>query len=56
MRCENEFCIYQTDNNCILNNIELDINGTCLSCILIQIPNETLNEFKNKALYNINNR
>lgn len=35
MFCENEFCIYQENRQCILDKISLDIQGRCKECIYI---------------------
>lgn len=48
--CENEFCIYQKQGNCILDNIQLDKQGCCLDCIYIDIEENELNKFKEKPL------
>ena len=38
MRCENIFCIYWSKENiCILDETELDINGTCTNCIYVDL-------------------
>lgn len=50
MYCENKFCIYQNNNKCIDDNIELDISGLCQSCILINIDDELLEKLKKKTL------
>ena len=48
--CENEFCIYQQDNNCILENLELDISGQCLSCNLVSLDADELYNAKQSQL------
>ena len=48
MVCLNEFCIYQKDNNCLLDTIELDINGCCEECIYADIPPKVLEYEKEK--------
>ena len=53
MTCENVFCIYQRDNKCILEKIDLDITGVCTDCIYVDIEQKTLNKFKEKQLQNI---
>ena len=50
LSCENEFCIYQEQGNCILESIQLDIQGNCLDCIYINIDEDTLNNLKEKLL------
>lgn len=46
MRCENKFCIYQSQNECIYNDVELDRNGTCKKCIKIKLNDEELKNLK----------
>lgn len=50
LSCENEFCIYQKQGHCILNSVNLDIQGNCLECIYVNIDEETLNNMKEKKL------
>lgn len=52
--CQNEFCIYQNSGECILENIQLDIQGNCADCIYINIEENVLNELKEKHLKNLN--
>lgn len=53
MNCENKFCIYWEDDYCALNEISLDILGTCTSCIYVDIDDKTLKEEREKALKRI---
>ncbi|MBQ3548153.1 MAG: hypothetical protein IJA44_06750 [Clostridia bacterium] len=48
--CENEFCIYQKQGNCILESVQLDIQGNCVDCIYIDIDEDTLSNLKKKLL------
>ena len=48
MVCLNEFCIYQKDNNCLLDTVELDSNGRCEECIYADIPPQILEYEKEK--------
>lgn len=54
LSCENEFCIYQKQGNCILDSIQLDIQGNCLDCIYINVEEDTLNNLKERLLRNFN--
>lgn len=56
MNCENIFCIYWKDNNCILNEISLDIIGNCQSCIYVDLSNDLLAKYRNKGLQKIESR
>ena len=53
MNCENKFCIYWDDDCCALNEVSLDILGTCTSCIYVDIDDKTLKEEREKALKRI---
>ena len=56
MTCENIFCIYQRNNECILEEISLDIMGICDNCIYVDIDTKMLNELKENQLRNIEKR
>ncbi len=53
MNCENEFCIYQKNSLCLLESVEMDINGICTSCILVRIQQELLDKLKERTLKDI---
>ena len=48
--CENEFCVYQKSGNCILESVQLDIQGNCLDCIYVNIEEDVLCDLKRKTL------
>ena len=50
MNCENNFCIYQRNGNCILNEISIDSSGMCTECIYPDIDEEILKDAKLKVL------
>lgn len=50
LTCENEFCIYQKQGVCILNSVQLDMQGTCTDCIYINVEKDALNNLKEKLL------
>ena len=50
LSCENEFCIYQKQGNCILESVHLDIQGNCMDCIYVNIEDDDLNRLKEKLL------
>lgn len=50
LSCDNEFCIYQTQGSCILERIQLDVQGNCTNCIYITVEEEMLSELKKKLL------
>lgn len=51
MKCENVFCIYWADKSCQLDDISLDIQGNCQSCIYIELSEKMLLK-KRKSLLN----
>ncbi len=50
MECENNFCIYQSNNSCILENISIDSLGICTECIYPDIDEKILSEAKLELL------
>lgn len=48
MICENIFCIYQENDQCILKKVEHDFCGHCSECIYVDIPEDELNKVKIK--------
>ncbi len=46
MNCENEYCIYNKEYKCILDEITLDIQGKCIECIYVDIPSQQLEKLK----------
>lgn len=50
MTCENYLCIYQQNNECTLDKIELDIQGSCQECVYISPSNDVLDREKKKIL------
>ncbi len=50
MRCENYFCVYWEDESCTVENIYLDILGCCQTCIYVDIPEDLLEEQRQKYL------
>ena len=50
LSCENEFCIYQKQGRCILESVQLDIQGNCVECIHINVEENVLKDLKEKLL------
>lgn len=48
MNCENSFCIYQKGGECLLDEISLDNSGMCEDCIRPNIPEQILENEKEK--------
>jgi hypothetical protein len=56
MTCENEYCIYQKENKCCFEKIELDSVGMCATCIRISLDENFLTTEKEKQLQEIDSR
>ena len=52
MNCENRFCVYYYDDQCILEEHAVDhgMLGECTSCVLVDVDEETLDEKRNDYL------
>ncbi len=50
MKCENYLCIYQADGICTLDEVQLDITGSCMECVYIELDDSVLTESKQKLL------
>ena len=50
MYCSNMFCIYSRNNKCILDEVSIDEIGICQDLILVDIPDQTLQRYKDKQL------
>lgn len=50
MNCDNCFCIYFKQGQCILEKISLNNLGSCENCIYIDIDEETLQKEREKSL------
>ena len=46
MKCEFDYCIYNSDYFCTLNEIEVNAWGMCDCCILVSISKEELELLK----------
>ena len=42
MQCDNHFCIYWCHGNCLLDDISIDIQGSCQDCIYVSITEDFL--------------
>lgn len=54
MLCENIFCIYWEKHHCCLEEISLDVRGSCNECIYINVDEDKLKEHRQAILKNIN--
>lgn len=50
MRCDNCFCIYQSQGKCTIDEINIDGSGMCMDCIYPDIDEKILQETKMKLL------
>ena len=50
MECENELCIYQRYDKCLLDKISLDYQGMCNECIYVSLDDALLKELKEKQI------
>jgi len=50
MKCAFDYCIYNKDFFCILDEIEINSIGMCEACIVVSIPEKELQSFKEKEL------
>ena len=50
MNCENKFCIYSKDDECILRKISLDECGLCRDCIYVDVDSSLLKMLKKTVL------
>ena len=54
MRCKNRFCVYWREDVCILEEIELDLQGSCQSCIYVSLPAAQLQRARAASLRALN--
>ena len=50
MNCENHFCVYQADGRCTLDEVQLDITGSCTECIYVELD-EGMIRGANRSFY-----
>lgn len=46
LSCENYFCIYQKDGACILDHININIQGFCEGCVFPDVDFDKLEKIK----------
>ncbi|MCI8970146.1 MAG: hypothetical protein HFF99_01660 [Oscillibacter sp.] len=56
MTCGNKFCIYWSNNSCILKQVNLDCQGSCINCILIEPTDEYLEQKRRELLDKLDER
>ncbi len=50
MECENVYCVYQNEGKCILEEISIDISGSCSEKIYIDVDADTVQQAKKRLL------
>ncbi len=50
MKCDNYFCIFYEEEECLFEETELDILGSCKNCIYVRIPDEELKKLRKEQL------
>ena len=56
MKCENDYCIYNKDNTCILGEMSIDSLGMCDACITISLDEGFLKAEKTRQLGELETR
>ena len=42
MKCENKFCVYQDEGECVFGETEVDVRGVCKKYIAVKIDDVEL--------------
>ena len=53
MVCEYRYCIYNKENECLLESIDIDSLGMCESCIIVSLDDDFLEKAKENELRKI---
>jgi len=53
MKCEFDYCIYNKESICILDEIQMDSLGMCESCEIVAVPKANLEKYKKQRLKEI---
>lgn len=56
MKCNNYFCIYWSNNSCILDKVSLDIMGICEECTYVNIDDNILYEQRRDQLMKLDEK
>ncbi|MCL1819438.1 MAG: hypothetical protein FWG36_02135 [Oscillospiraceae bacterium] len=56
MHCEFIHCIYNKDLNCSIDGIYIDNTGQCSSSMMLWLPDNKLEEYKNNNIKELNDR
>lgn len=50
INCGNYYCMYWENDTCLLDGLDLDIQGNCMNCILIELSDEVLEQERKRTL------
>jgi hypothetical protein len=53
LKCDNDYCIYNKKQQCILDEVGIDAIGMCDSCIILSLDEELLDAEKTRQLREI---
>ena len=53
MQCENNYCAYWENGECILKNISINVMGMCEECVLVTIDEEKLEKARERTRRNL---
>ena len=56
MNCEYEYCIYNSENECVFEEVTINNLGMCDDCIIISLDKDFLDMKKKQQLQDIKNR
>ena len=56
MKCEFEYCVYNKDCSCAIENPEINFLGMCDSCILVSLDKDFLDKEKKRQLLELKSR
>jgi len=54
--CENEYCIYGSNNQCYLDKVAINSLGMCEDCIMVSLDKDFLETEKKRQRNEINKR
>jgi hypothetical protein len=50
MICEFHHCVYNAENRCAFESVKINGWGMCDECLIVEVPEATLNELKLQML------
>lgn len=52
MKCDFNWCVYNKDKKCLLEEISINVFGVCDDAVSVSIPEEKMNSYKETQLSN----